>query len=101
MINTVLIGYFAKMPLINRDSGMPMVQGEFFSPFLPPHIWSQEVVNARQMPSMAYHIDYVGESGGLGVFQVFSFYQRFCFCGYVGVRIEEEIIVNTIHATVR
>jgi hypothetical protein len=50
---------------------------------------------------MAYHIDYVGESGGLGVFQVFSFYQRFCFCGYVGVRIEEEIIVNTIHATVR
>jgi hypothetical protein len=53
------------------------------------------------MPSMAYHIDYVGESGGLGVFQVFSFYQRFCFCGYVGVRIEEEIIVNTIHATVR
>ena len=47
---------------------MPMVQGEFFSPFLPPHIWSQEVVNARQMPSTARQIDHVGELVGLGVF---------------------------------
>ena len=31
----------------------------------------------------------------------FLFYKRFCFCRYVGVRIEEETVVNTIHATGR
>jgi len=103
MINTILIGYFAKMPLNNRDSGMPMVQGEFFSPFLSPHIWSQEVVNARQMPSTARQIDHVGEKGRLGVFfRFFRFtYDSFFFCGYVGVRIGEEIIVNTFHTAGR
>ena len=39
--------------------------GRFSSPFLPSHNWSQGVVIASQMPSMAHQIDHVGEKGVL------------------------------------
>ena len=61
-------------------------------------LMSWEVRKSRK-PAGARQIDHVGELRGYGCCSVFLVFARFCFCGYVGVRIEEEIIVNTIHTT--
>ena len=90
---------FCQNTPFNRDPGMPMVQGEFFH--LSCHL--NMVIGGRKRPANALYSPPHRLRRRMreirGFFQVFSFYQRFCFCGYVGVRIGEETIVNTIHTT--
>lgn len=79
MINTVLIGYFAKMPLNNRDSGMPMVQGDFVTVFATLYM----VTGGHNRPANALYGPPNRSRRRIreirGFFQVFSFYIRFFF----------------------
>jgi hypothetical protein len=81
---------------------MPMVQGDFVTVFATLYM----VTGGHNRPANALYGPPNRSRRRIreirGFFQVFSFYIRFFFfCGYVGVRIGEEIIVNTFHTAGR
>jgi len=63
--NTVIIGYFAKIPLIIGILACVFSSVIFSAIFATSNLSYEETI-ARQMPSMARQIDYVGENGEFG-----------------------------------
>ena len=99
MINTVLIGYFAKIPRLIGILACTLNRVIFVTVFATSYM----VIGGHNRPANALYNPPNRPRRRIreirGFFHVFSFYKRFCFCGYVGVRIGEETIVNTIRTT--
>jgi len=60
--NTVLIGYFAKIPQLIGILACVFSRVIFVTISATTN-WSHEIAIARQMPSMTRQIDHVGENG--------------------------------------